>query len=142
MRRLIAAAEAYTGSSSSSKSGAVEQQADKRPRVEVLESSAQSMELLLHMVGALRQRCEEQQRALDAVEANERQHVTANEQRLSRQSDACAAASAAGGSKRLRLLGSALSRTLDASVSHMALQASSFALSLGRALDANDGCCL
>ena len=140
LKQLMAAAEAYTGQH------AKPEEADKQQRVQVLEGGTQSMRQLLDMVQALKRTCDEQKHALAAMEAEKKQCAIA--QQRWRPQGSHAAQSSHSSNKRVRLLASNVSRSLDASLGHRSLESSTLVpLGLaailvnsqtGAALDVND----
>ena len=128
LTQLVTAAEAYTGSSAEQDAEEGEQDAAKRHRAGLLESTSQCMKQLLGMVHALKRTCETQQQTIDSLrgEGKERNTDTAP-QRLSHSVSSYAATPYNSASaKRIRLLASAVSRSLDASLGHHALDSSTF----------------
>ena len=145
----MSAAEAYTGSGADEDAEEGEQEAARRHRAGLLESSGRRMRQLLEMIDALKQTCERQKQAIGLLEADRMWRDTAP-QRYSYPASSYAATSYSGppSVKRVRLLASAVSRSLDASLGHHALESSTFvptALSValvdcntGLALDVSD----
>ena len=138
LRQLMTAAEAYTSSGSAGSGGGPvkesggweEEHKRQQQRVEVLESSSQSMRQLLQMVQALKQHCDEQQEMIDRLEADRQLDSRAEQQQRPSPSwpsePSYAAQSSSAPAKRLRLLSSAVSRSLDASLGSGALHSASF----------------
>ena len=159
LKQLMAAAEAHTSSGRRREGG--DEADEKQQRVHVLEGTAQEMRHLLRLVEALKQTCETLKQHSNAVPTNtvattrrdNTDHIAWNlndRANIAEQPfDSYAAPSNSSSSKRVRLLATAVSRSLDASLGHSTL-ASLRSLPVtvaallincddGTALDMNDG---
>ena len=144
LKLLITAAEVYTADACKEQPVEASDEADRRQRVQVLEGSTASMRLLLQMVHTLKRTCEEQKQAVEWLEAEKRWRDTAT-QPSALCTNSSFARSTCASAKRVRLLASAVERSLDSSLGRDALHSSANApiglavalldCTTGRALD-------
>ena len=156
MKQLIASAKQLTNNCIQSSDDAAEEVAhkDSQHRVQILESSAKRMRELQLLVNLLSQTCEAQQREIHTLShrlqgRDDHQHPSILPSFSLFEHDGGSMPSGAAPSKRMRLLASTLSSTLNASIGHQSLDVGRCApialaamlvdCSSGIVLDVNDG---